>query len=357
MKLLHSLFCFCLLSPSLLRAQAGVEARTALVIGCDYADTPHRLPSPAKDARDMAAKLTQLGFVVTLRINPELNEFEKVTNEFSSSLKVRKGVGLFYFSGHGAQVDERNYLIPHKAELNFREDLRTRAYAAQDVVTRMEAAGSRLNLLFLDACRTNELSSSTSKDLTKGFAGMEAASGMLISFASARNAVAIDTGAGSVYTNALLAHIATPSISVLDMLTRVSAQVKKETFGKQIPFMEVGLDGTFAFAPNASTVPPVSLVAGNRAPSLSGLSSPAFRTQLSGLPLPSNSRPLASWSADSLLTTNAFSDLYQIGSEHSAPAAGIRPFSSTLPPASTGTVQTPPWRAPYNLSPGNPPVR
>lgn len=330
MKSFRRLLWFFLLAPALLHAQTGGELRTALVIGCDYSGTGIQLPSPAKDARAIASKLESLGFAVTIRINPDLAEFEKVSNEFSSDLKLRKGVGLFYFSGHGAQVDERNYLIPHNASLSFREDLRTRAYAAQDIVTRMEAAGSRLNLLFLDACRTNELPSSSSKNLTKGLAGMEAAAGMLISFASARNSPAIDTGLGSAYTNALVAHISTPGLSVLDMLTRVSAQVKRETRGLQVPFMEVGLDGTFAFAPAISA-------------------SFAATHSLS-------THPFLSAGRNSLTGSNLFPNSILSGSQPSTsavPSRGLSSFLNSTPPANLSPVTGASIR-PYTGTFGNP---
>ncbi len=340
MKFLR-LLSFCLLTPAALPAQTGLEARTALVIGCDYVGTGNQLPSPARDAKAIAAKLEQLGFAVTLRINPELEEMDKVSNEFSAGLKLRKGVGLFYFSGHGAQVDDRNYLIPNKARLSYREDLRTRAYAAQDMITRMEASGTRLNMLFLDACRTNELPSASSKSLTSGFASMQAASGMLISFASARNTVALDSGAGSVYTNALLAHMATPGVSVLDMLTRVNGQVKRDTGGKQIPFMEVGLDGTFAFAPagvsgslvSSLTLPPRTTPSLIPPSVLFGTSGPAA-TPAGG----SGQRILESLRLPP-------SSLNAAGTP--APASSQRIFDSLQ-------LQPAPWRAPYSVAPATP---
>ena len=230
------------------------ETRTALVIGCDYKGTALELPSPIADASALAGTLEkQLGFQVTLLPNPSRKQLLEAMDRFGETLGKHGGVGLFYFSGHGAQHEGDNYLIPSSATLGFREDLPTEAVTAERVVTRMEAAGNRVNLLFLDACRNNPLPSSRQKAaMAKGLSGMNAANGMLIGFATARNTVANDSGAGSFYTNALLRHVLTPGLSVTDMLTRVNAEVRKVSGGSQIPFMEVGLSDVFAFVPGGA---------------------------------------------------------------------------------------------------------
>lgn len=236
------------------------EARTALIIGCDYKNSGMQLPSPLQDAASIAGVLeTRLGFKVTVLSNPTRKEMLGAIDKFGAALAQSGGIGLFYFSGHGSQFDGDNFLIPAGAELGFREDLPTEAIAAQRIVTRMEAAQNRVNLLFLDACRTNDLPSTKKGAFTKGLTGMNAASGMLISFASAKNTAANDTGSGSCYTNALVKHLATPGLSVTDMLTLVNNDVKKETAGAQIPFMEVGLDGVFRFVDGAISAPASSV--------------------------------------------------------------------------------------------------
>jgi Caspase domain/Putative peptidoglycan binding domain len=253
-----------LLSLSLATFTVAQENRTALVIGCDYRGTGLQLPSPLQDARALGARLGQVGFAgshVTLLLNPTRKQMLEAIEAFGAALSTRGGVGLFYFSGHGAQHDGENFLIPAQSTIGYREDLPGEAVSAQRVVTRMEAAGNRVSLLFLDACRNNPLPSSRSKTaLVKGLGGMNAANGMLIGFATARNAVANDTGTGSLYTNALVRQITTPGLSVTDMLTRVNSEVRKASGETQIPMMEVGLSDVFTFVPggtpNAAIVDP-----------------------------------------------------------------------------------------------------
>lgn len=228
--------------------------RHALVVGCDYPGTKLALPSPVKDAHGFAAMLKDtLGFEVVLKINPNRRELLEAMDSLGESLKQQSGVGLFYFSGHGAQHEGANYLIPAGAHLKYQEDLPTEAVAAQMAVTRMEAAGNGLNLVFLDACRDHPLPSARTKSV--GPAGLQPmrGSGTLIGFAADAGAPAYDSGAGSYYTNALLRHLPAPGISVVEALTRVRKEVK-ETVSReegeiQEPFVYLGLDEVFSFVP------------------------------------------------------------------------------------------------------------
>ncbi len=239
-------------------AAIAQESRTALVIGCDYAGSGLQLPSPVKDAEAVAAKLREVGFPaanVTLLKNPTRKQFLDAVDSFGASLGQRGGAGLFYFSGHGCQHEGQNYLVPAGTSLTYREDLPTEAVAASRIVTRMEAAKNPVNLLFLDACRTNELPSAKQKaGLAKGLASMSG-SGLLIGFAAAENRPAFDSGDGSFYTKALLASISKPGVSVLQMLTDVRRDVKKNTGGEQEPFLYAGLDNDFAFIPGNAPRP------------------------------------------------------------------------------------------------------
>ena len=265
MKLLLFLAAFTCAIPRIATAESGspAEARIALVVGCDYPGTELQLPSPGKDAKGFADKLQALGFDATLLLNPNRKQLLDAIDALGQKLVDRHGVGVFYFSGHGAQEEGENYLIPCNSAVRFREDLPTEAIAAQRAVTRMENAGNRANLLFLDACRTKLLSASH-KDLgPEGLAKMNAANGMLIGFATAPGTPALDGGEGSLYTNALLKNLDTPGLSVTDMLTHVNSEVRRISEGHQIPFMEVGLSDLFYFVPGANSpipLPPAPVI-------------------------------------------------------------------------------------------------
>lgn len=251
------------------------DKRYALVVGCDYEGTDRFLPSPGIDARRFAEMLERnLGFAVDLKLNPSRKDLLGAMDRLGESLQASKGVGLFYFSGHGAQHEGENYLLPAGSHVKFQEDLQSEAVSAQMMVTRMEGAGNDLNLLFLDACRDLPLPSAQKKSSgapSKGLQSMSG-SGILVGFAAAAGAPAFDSGGGgSYYTNALLKHMLTPGLPILEVLTRVRKEVKQvvqEQEGEvQEPFILSGLDETL-YLVGAPSKADVSIGPGVMVPSL-----------------------------------------------------------------------------------------
>jgi uncharacterized caspase-like protein len=60
-----------------------------------------------------------MGFTVILKKNANQRTMEDTIRHFGKQLRGG-GVGLFYFAGHGMQVDGRNYLIPIDARKNYK---------------------------------------------------------------------------------------------------------------------------------------------------------------------------------------------------------------------------------------------
>jgi hypothetical protein len=102
-------FCFSdCLEHSLLQKSIN---KSALVIGnANYQHNP--LYAPINDASAIAKVLRKRGFDVTLTVNLSSHKMDKTISEFINRLSAKKGVGLFYFSGHGTQLKEGHYLFP-----------------------------------------------------------------------------------------------------------------------------------------------------------------------------------------------------------------------------------------------------
>src|SRR5262249_38154711 len=93
--------------------------RVALVIGEASYEHVSPLRNPANDASMIADTLRKDGFVVVngdALLNLNKAEFEKAVLDFGSLLKGAD-VALFYYAGHGIQVDGENYLVPIDANL------------------------------------------------------------------------------------------------------------------------------------------------------------------------------------------------------------------------------------------------
>ncbi len=130
------------------------EQRTALVIGnAAYEREIGVLQNAGNDAEDVASALRQLGFQVTLLRDAEHGQMDEALHAFHEQLRKHRGVGLFYFAGHGAELDGLGYLLPLHSGIRDRWQLPHKAMNVKYVQAAMEEAGNRLNMIVLDACR------------------------------------------------------------------------------------------------------------------------------------------------------------------------------------------------------------
>ncbi len=227
-----------LLALLLVTVAAGADdKRVALVIGNGAYDTPTVTPltNPPNDARDVAATLAEIGFDVRTVIDGTREEMGAALDGFALDLRDAE-VGLFYFAGHGVQVDGTNYLIPVDADLPNAGVVHWRTLAADEVLASMEDAGARLNLFFLDACRDNPLPQ-VSRSLHRGLAPVSRRPPeTMIVYATGANDVASDgLGRNSPFTQAFLNHVGTPGLDVYDLYRNVSREVREATGGEQRP--------------------------------------------------------------------------------------------------------------------------
>jgi uncharacterized caspase-like protein len=98
------------------------------VIGnATYPDSP--LTNPVNDATDLAALLRRMGFDVALHQNADRPTMEKAIDVFTRGVPSGSA-GLFFYAGHGVQIDGVNYLLPIGARLNAGSDVKYHAVAA-----------------------------------------------------------------------------------------------------------------------------------------------------------------------------------------------------------------------------------
>ena len=193
----------------LLSADAQPERRMALVIGNGTYAEAGTLTNPVNDALDIAGKLRSIGFDVIEGNDLGKRELERKIGEFSDALQGA-GVGLFYYAGHGLQVEGRNYIVPVDARLDMPVKLQLEAVPIDEVLDIMEQQ-TTVSLVFLDACRNNPFARSLSRTATTrsatalaGLAQFDSTRGSFIAFSTAPGAVAMDgSGRNSPFAEAL----------------------------------------------------------------------------------------------------------------------------------------------------------
>jgi Caspase domain len=140
------------------------EPRTALIIGnAAYSFTPLR--NPINDAEAMAKALEVAGFKIIMETDADQAKMVEAFHQFGAELKRRGGVGLFYFSGHGTQIDGESYLLPVGEQFASLEDVKRHSVMALAVVDAMASAHGDLNIIILDACRNSPIDPSGAKGL------------------------------------------------------------------------------------------------------------------------------------------------------------------------------------------------
>ena len=223
------------------------DGRAALVIG-NSAYTGNPLANPVNDATNIAAVLKDAGFDVILRTDQDLVGMDDALASFQTMLKG-KDTALFYYAGHGVQVDGENYLIPVKEDIQSSSQAKSRSVSLNDLFDRVKTAGVKTALVFLDACRDNPFPGS-SRGGARGLAVVAAPSEVetCIAYATQPGNTALDgTGRNGVFTAAMLKYLSIPGTSLSDLMTNVIADVKETTENKQQPRFDNGLSKPFYF--------------------------------------------------------------------------------------------------------------
>ena len=221
------------------RIVVGAERRFALVVGNEaYSEAPLR--NPRNDARAIAAVLTELGFHVTALENVGRAALVAGLTQFSNQLESGD-VALFYFAGHGVQIEGENYLIPIDFKGRSATDVRLGSLSVNDI--QREVQRPRVALIILDACRNNPFLGTRGSGT--GLAPVEAL-GSLVAFSTGagRTSGEEDSPDGhGLFTKELLSALRAPGLTVQALFKQVQRNVYTATQGAQFPAVYDGLIG------------------------------------------------------------------------------------------------------------------
>lgn len=193
----------------------GVSSnRKALLVGAsDYSGNVNRLPNVRNDILAMNQKLRSLGYDVTMSLDESRETIREKIQTYSLSLKSGD-ISLLYFSGHGIEQNGHNYFIPKdfadgRPRQITERDLRARAIVLTPLIDDLTRAKLRLNLLLLDACRTD-----LDQQAPRGLAGMQSTTNknVIVVMAASPGQEALDglagqRGGNSPFAAALLRHM------------------------------------------------------------------------------------------------------------------------------------------------------
>jgi len=223
--------------------------KVALVIGNGkYKDAP-ALKNAPNDATAIGAALKSAGFEVTLKLDTGREQMLEAIRAYVHIMEQKKHVGLFYFAGHGVQLDWRNYLLPIDAVIDKLEDVAKQSVDIARLMEGLTKAANPMNVIILDACRENPFG--TAKPVAqKGLSQMDAPTQTILAYATSPGNVASDgDGANGLYTENLLREIKVPEAKIEDVFKRVRLGVRRKSNGAQIPWESTSLEEDFWFIP------------------------------------------------------------------------------------------------------------
>ncbi|MCP4038979.1 MAG: hypothetical protein GY733_18720 [bacterium] len=250
---------------------ATSNPRVAMVVGNSRYQHTTPLANPANDARAMSERLSELGWQVTTAIDVPADGLETATALFEREIQNAEQV-IFYYAGHGMQIDGENYIVPIEFDPE-QAQLQRDLISVSDTIDRFKPARGQLVVL-LDACPDNPLafeyetaSRARSRglqlpegnptplrlDFGTGLAELAASAGSFIAYSTAPGHIALDgMGKQSPFTRALLEHMGLRDRDVAAVLVLVRNQVMLDTGGTQVPWDHSSLTESFSINPAGS---------------------------------------------------------------------------------------------------------
>ncbi|MEK6664654.1 MAG: caspase family protein [Pseudomonadota bacterium] len=231
-----------LAGPSLSATASADPSRLALVFGNSaYRDAP--LTNPGNDARAMSGLLNQAGFTVDSHLDATRTSMIAAIEKFGAAIQrpETKQV-VFYYAGHGVQLDWRNYLLPVDAVVEKADQLKQRCVDLGMLLGQLGKAKDKTFIIMLDACRNNPFGR-VYKPQRRGLSQFDAPVGSLLAYATSPGNVASDgTGKNGLYTENLIRELSQRNTRIEDALKRVRLNVRLSSYGEQIPWETTSLE-------------------------------------------------------------------------------------------------------------------
>ena len=229
--------------------------KIAICIGNNNYLSNNQLNYSEMDASSMAETLNNLGFDTTIRCNLSKNEMVETISDFFDSA-VNSDTIVFYYAGHGCEMDHENVLVPIDVDFNQGENvIRQKSYEMKELLRTLGHFVDAKKIIILDACRT--ISVGTRSFGAKGFSPISSPKNTLIAFSTSPGKPALeDSSSGhGLYTGVLLEKISTPRIHVESMFKQVRIEMihkcesKDSTSEPQISWEHSSLVEDFFFNP------------------------------------------------------------------------------------------------------------
>ena len=217
----------------------------ALIIGNNDYLGESKLTNAVNDSTAMAETFERLGFDIIHKTNCTINDFNVVLTEFEKRIKDYDS-SIFYFAGHGFQIEGENYFTSIESQIEFanKNFLQRSSIRLTEILDIVKKSKTKTNILIIDACRKT-----VDRGASNSFSNLNVPKGTIIAFSTSPNQGASDTGMDghSIYTGALLKYLGRELLSVEDLFKKVRKTVHNLTNGEQTTWEHTSLIGDFYF--------------------------------------------------------------------------------------------------------------
>jgi uncharacterized caspase-like protein len=230
------------------------DRRVALCIGnSTYPGMP--LKNSGNDAKAVGESLKTSGYEVTIRENLNFRDTVSQIREFTD-LASKAHVRLIYFAGHGLQTRARNFLLPIEPLGQTTEAVLSRAIAVDDILDRLTVIKTGVNILVLDACRTNvyhtsQLIGPDGRQIVlrnaakQGLSSINPPFGSVLAYSTAPGKVASDNPNDplGIYAKHFVKELSKKNQAIEGFFKLVRTAVTEETQRAQVPWESSSLTG------------------------------------------------------------------------------------------------------------------
>jgi formylglycine-generating enzyme required for sulfatase activity len=229
---------------------AQEQQRIALVIG--NSAYPKTLRQPVNDAHLMTKTLSNLGFHVIEVTDVTQKKMNRAIATFRSKLNANT-VALFYFSGHGLQIEGHNYLVPVDARINSKSAVVRQTVNVDNLLKQLK--NNMLSIIVLDACRSFPAVPGSLKANKQGLAKIDAPTNTFIAYSAFPDMIADDeVEENGLFTRELLHQINKYGLSLEAIFKRLSAGVSSRSGYVQTPWHSSSTTHEFYFNPHKETL-------------------------------------------------------------------------------------------------------
>lgn len=249
---------------------SGEIKRRALVIGnANYRNFPKLLNAGA-DATAVARATQRLGFDTLLAGDLDRRSMNEAVAHFLKQIEPGSEV-LFYYAGHGVEMQGANYLLPTDVPaLNPDQErlLRSEGFNLTELMQDMESRKARVSVMILDACRDNPFPRAATRSVgsKRGLALVEPPRGSFVIFSAGVGEMALD-GLGpddpdpnGLFTRHLLRLIEQEGLEIHTLVRQLRDHVSDAAQGysghQQLPSYYDQMRGEFFFRRTSAAMSP-----------------------------------------------------------------------------------------------------